>query len=76
MASLGIGVTSVLAIDLSRDFITTKPELPIPIGMACGVFTRNKVTIRYTQMEDRDVVRYGNFIAAIWRVFGEGRSEE
>ena len=84
LASLGLGVSTVMAIDLSTDpvvraflqdflhegsvakdaadFIMNKPELPIPITMACAILTGNQVTIRESQLEERDVVRDAYFI--------------
>ena len=69
LASLGLGVTRVMAIDLASDpvvrnllqellqtqsdvpqevvdFLMNKPALPIPITMACALFTSNKVNLR------------------------------
>ena len=67
-ASLGIGVNTVLLIDLAKgpvvrallhdvgkqgglakdaaDFFTNKPELPIPITMACAHLTRKSINLR------------------------------
>ena len=47
-----------------------KPELPIPITLACSILTGNQVNLRYSQLEERDVVIDAYFIAAIWRVLG------
>ena len=92
MASLGIGISTVVAIELAtdavlrkffqdlvsqggaakdvEDFIMHKPQFPIPITMACSLINGNKINLRYTQMEERDVVRDSSFIAAIWRLVG------
>ena len=79
LASLGLGVTTVWAIDLVtdpvggaffqdllklgvlathiEDFILAKPEHPIPITMACTLFTGIKGNLRYAQFDERDVLK-------------------
>ena len=54
----------------AEDFIVHKPEFAIPIPLACALFRGNTVNLRYTQMEERDVVRDAYFIAAIWLLLG------
>ena len=49
----------------TADFIRNKPELPLPITMAFSLFTPTKITLRYMQAEERDVVRDAYFIGAI-----------
>ena len=38
--------------------------------MGCSLFTGTKINLRYTQTEERDVVRDSYFIAAMWRLLG------
>ena len=52
------------------DFIVNKPALPVPITMACVLFTSNKVNLRNAPIPERDVLRDAYFIAAIWRLLG------
>ena len=52
------------------DFIMNKPAQPVPITMACALFTSNKVNLRYAPIPERDVLRDAYFIAAIWRLLG------
>ena len=92
LASLGLEITCVLAMDLPtdpvvcaffqdllklggaakevEDFILGKPELPIPITMACALFSATKGNLRYAQFEERDVLKDAYFISAIWRLLG------
>ena len=87
LASLGLGITSVMSIDLATDpvvrkfllelvqiqgnaqpelvdFVMNKPALPIPITMACALFTSIKVNLRHAKIPERDVLRDAYFIAA------------
>ena len=50
----------------AEDFILHKPEVHIPITMACSLFTGKKINLRYTQAEERDVVRDAYFSSTIW----------
>ena len=49
-----------------EDFHLQKPKFPIPITIPCAPFTGYKLNLRYTQMEERYLVRDASFIAAIW----------
>ena len=53
------------------DFIMNKPALPIPITMACALFTSTKVHLRSATIPERDGLRDAYFIWAIWRLLGE-----
>ena len=53
-----------------EDFILRKPELPIPITMACSLLTGTKGNIPYAQFDERDVLRDASYISTIWRLFG------
>ena len=52
------------------DFLMNKPALPVPITMACALFTSNKVNLRNAPIPERDVLRDAYFISAIWRLLG------
>ena len=52
------------------DFIMNKTALPVPITMACVLFTSNKFNLRNGPVPERDVLRDAYFIAAIWRLLG------
>ena len=94
LASLCLGVMSVMAIDLATnpgvrtflqelvkvggnvpkevdDFILNKPAFPVPIRMACALFTGTKVNLRNEQTHERDVLRDAYIISAIWRLLGK-----
>lgn len=45
-------------------FLLKKTKLPIPIVMGSPIFTLNKANLRYTQMDERDMVRGAYFNAA------------
>ena len=52
------------------DFIMNKPAVPVPITMACALFTNTKVNLRNAPIHKRDVLRNAYFIAAMWRLLG------
>ena len=58
------------------DFILNKPALSVPITMACALYTSMKVNLRNAPVPERDVLRDGDFIAAIWRLLGKKIVEE
>ena len=53
------------------DPIMTKPALPIPITMACAIFTSTKVDLHSATIPERDVLQDAYFISTIWRLFGK-----
>ena len=52
------------------DFILIKAGLPVPIAMACALFTSTKLNLRNAPISERDLVQDGYFISAIWRLLG------
>ena len=50
----------------AADFIISKPKLPLPISLERAILPGNKGNLRYSQMDEREVVRDTYFIAANW----------